>query len=144
MDLGVVPDQNHRPEALCRIPRIRAFEGGRGAWRDVENVPKPKSTELIGEGFLAIVWEDGHESFFEGPYLRSHCPCAACRVRRERNPPKPASAGLTLAMAPPRLVALEEVGRYAVRLRWSDGHSAGLYEFRLLRALCPCQSCSAG
>ena len=47
-------------------------------------------------------------------------------------------------MAPPRLVGMEQIGRYAVRLRWSDGHSAGIYEFGLLRSLCPCDGCSAG
>src|SRR5688500_11862779 len=99
--------------------------------------------ELIGEEFLAVVWEDGHESIYGGPFLRASCPCADCRVKRETGAsPKQPSGGLTIAMAPPRLVAFEEVGRYAVRLRWSDGHSAGLYEFRLLRDLCPCDLCA--
>ena len=102
--------------------------------------------ELIGDQFLAIVWDDGHESIFEGPYLRRNCPCAECRTRRERaagaGQPASSSPGITLAMAPPTLVGLEEVGRYAVRLRWSDRHSAGLFEFRLLRALCPCETCA--
>src|SRR5262244_3500104 len=109
--------------------------------------PKPRSIELIGDQFLAIVWDDGHESIYEGPYLRRNCPCAECRTKRERaasasgaggGAAAGASSGLTLAMAPPVLVGLEEVGRYAVRLRWSDRHSAGLFEFRLLRTLCPC------
>ena len=98
--------------------------------------------ELIGDQFLAIVWDDGHESFYEGPYLRKNCPCAECRTKRERAASAPlASPGLSLAMAPSTLVGLEEVGRYAVRLRWSDRHSAGLFEFRLLRELCPCEAC---
>ena len=106
---------------------------------------KPRTMERIGEEFLAVVWEDGHESFLDGPFLRANCPCAECRVKRERGlPAKQAPSGLSLALAPPRLVGLEEVGRYAVRLRWSDGHSSGLYEFRLLRALCTCESCRPG
>jgi DUF971 family protein len=105
--------------------------------------PKPRSMELIGDQFLAIVWDDGHESIYEGPYLRKNCPCAECRTRRERAAAAPgASPGLSLAMAPPTLVGLEEVGRYAVRLRWSDRHSAGLFELRLLRGLCPCEACT--
>lgn len=107
-------------------------------------IDKPRSIETIGEEFLAIVWEDGHESFYEGPYLRQHCPCAGCRTGKIapalRNPGHP---GLALLAPRPRLVGLEEVGRYAVRLRWNDGHSAGLYEHRLLRALCPCEPCRA-
>jgi len=99
--------------------------------------------ETIGQEFLAIVWEDGHESFYDAPLLRASCPCAECRVRRERGEPqrKAPSGGLTLAMAPPRLVAVDEVGRYATRIRWSDGHSAGLYDFRFLRELCTCETC---
>jgi DUF971 family protein len=98
--------------------------------------------ELVGDQFLAIVWEDGHESFYEGPYLRKNCPCADCRTKRERSAAAPSpSSGLSLAMAPPSLVGLEEVGRYAVRLRWSDGHSAGLFDHRLLRELCSCEAC---
>jgi DUF971 family protein len=107
---------------------------------------KPRTMELIGDQFLAIVWDDGHESIYEGPYLRKHCPCAECRTRREREAAAGSLAqappGLSLAMAPPVLVGLEEVGRYAVRLRWSDRHSAGLFEFRLLRNLCPCEACA--
>jgi DUF971 family protein len=106
--------------------------------------PKPRSMELIGDQFLAIVWDDDHESFYEGPYLRKHCPCADCRTKRERAAASSGSSpSLALAMAPPALVGLEEVGRYAVRLRWSDGHSAGLFDLRLLRALCPCEACQA-
>ena len=107
---------------------------------------KPRSMELIGDQFLAIVWDDGHESIYEGPYLRSHCPCAECRTRREREAAagksSATSPALSLVMAPPVLVGLEEVGRYAARLRWSDRHSAGLFEFRLLRSLCPCEACA--
>ena len=105
---------------------------------------KPRAMEIVGEQFLAIVWEDGHESFYEAPYLRNHCPCAACRSGKTiPSPLTPAHPGLALLKPPPRLLGMDEVGRYAVRLRWNDGHSAGLYEHRLLRALCPCESCRA-
>ena len=39
------------------------------------------------------------------------------------------------------LVHLEGVGNYAVSLTWQDGHSTGIYSFRLLRTLCPCDAC---
>ena len=104
---------------------------------------KPRTIEIIGEGFLVVVWDEGHETVFAGPDLRENCPCAECRVKKERASGAPAvSSGLKLAFAPPRLIGFETVGRYALRLRWSDGHSAGLYEFRLLRGLCPCEECA--
>jgi DUF971 family protein len=36
------------------------------------------------------------------------------------------------------LVHLEGVGNYAVSPTWADGHSTGIFSFRLLRDLCPC------
>ena len=108
----------------------------------MDQTPRPRSIERIGEEFLAIVWEDGHESFFAAPDLRKNCPCAACRTQAEHRPQLVSSGGaLTLITTAPRIVGIEEVGRYAVRLKWSDGHSSGLYEHRLLRALCRCDVC---
>lgn len=37
----------------------------------------------------------------------------------------------------------ELVGNYAVRFVWRDGHDTGIYEFRALRDLCPCDACRA-
>jgi len=107
---------------------------------------KPRSLERIGEEFLAIVWEDGHESFLEVQNLRKSCPCAACRADPPGPRPPLKSPGGALALLPdvPRLFGIEEVGNYAVRLRWSDGHSSGLYDYRLLRSLCPCEACRPG
>ena len=39
------------------------------------------------------------------------------------------------------LVHLDGVGNYAVAFTWADGHSTGIYSFRLLRKLCPCDAC---
>lgn len=32
-------------------------------------------------------------------------------------------------------------GRYGVTPEWADGHSLGIYTFRMLRAICPCTEC---
>jgi len=37
----------------------------------------------------------------------------------------------------------ELVGRYALQIYWSDGHSSGIYTFDYLRNLCPCTDCEA-
>ena len=37
----------------------------------------------------------------------------------------------------------ELVGRYALQIYWSDGHSTGIYSFPYLRSLCPCPECTA-
>jgi DUF971 family protein len=35
------------------------------------------------------------------------------------------------------------VGQYAIQIEWSDGHSSGIFNFRDLRANCPCEACAA-
>ena len=39
------------------------------------------------------------------------------------------------------LVHVDGVGNYAVSPTWADGHDTGIYSFRLLRELCPCDAC---
>jgi DUF971 family protein len=36
---------------------------------------------------------------------------------------------------------IELVGQYAMAVRWSDGHTTGIYNFRDLRDRCPCDAC---
>jgi DUF971 family protein len=42
-----------------------------------------------------------------------------------------------------RAKGIELVGQYAMSIEWSDGHSTGIYNFRDLRARCPCAICAA-
>lgn len=37
-----------------------------------------------------------------------------------------------------------QVGRYAVRFQWSDGHESGIYSWNYLRRVCQCAECEAG
>jgi DUF971 family protein len=39
---------------------------------------------------------------------------------------------------------IQLVGRYAIRIRWSDGHGTGIYTFQRLREWCPCEACAVG
>ena len=92
--------------------------------------PTPTSLERIGETGLKIRWEDGHESIYTWILLRDACPCAVCREG-----PSPRSG--------PEIRALEvqPVGRYALNVRFSDGHSTGIFSYELLRSICPCEEC---
>lgn len=80
-----------------------------------------------------MVWEDSHQSAFPLDYLRSWCPCAVCQGH--------APDARYLDLRDQELVHLDAVGNYALSLTWQDGHSTGIYSFRLLRALCPCPDC---
>ena len=95
-----------------------------------------------GENTMAIHWSDGHESVYPYRYLRSRCPCASCDEMGP--PPEEAAGGLPiLGQRPLHPERAELVGRYALQVYWSDGHSAGIYAFDHLRRLCPCAECTA-
>jgi DUF971 family protein len=82
---------------------------------------------------VVVTWEDGHVSAFPLDYLRSWCPCAMCQGH--------SAQASYLALQGQELVHLDGVGNYAVSFTWQDGHSTGIYSFRLLRQLCPCEVC---
>ena len=85
-------------------------------------------------GELGIVWEDGHESYYPGHYLRCACACARCvdemsgrKILEDDRVPNDVE-----------ILELHPVGNYAISFRWSDGHDTGIYSYRHLRNLCPC------
>ena len=82
---------------------------------------------------LVVTWDDGHVSVFGLDYLRSWCPCAVCQGHQP--------VARYLDLHDQQLAQVEGVGNYALSLTWQDGHSTGIYSFRLLRELCPCDAC---
>ena len=94
----------------------------------------PKDLRVrIAEQRLTILWKDGKESDYSLGELRRRCPCAACRADRESQNTDP----LRILKSDPtdiRVTHAELVGNYAIRFRWSDGHDAGIFDFRLLRS----------
>jgi DUF971 family protein len=97
---------------------------------------------------IRIDWKDGHHSSYDLDYLRENCPCATCagthgtptyRQQREQEKKNP----LHMYQAALRMVSVEPVGNYAIRITWSDGHNTGIYSFDTFRALCPCEECTA-
>jgi DUF971 family protein len=82
---------------------------------------------------VVVTWEDGHLSVFPLDYLRSWCPCAVCQGH--------SAQARYLDLHEQELVHLDGVGNYALSLTWQDGHSTGIYSFRMLRQLCPCEAC---
>lgn len=84
---------------------------------------------------LAVVWEDGSESYLTLKYLRRACPCAGCSGERDLvgNVYKaPASADSPSKF---RLKEYRFVGGYALLLVWADGHDTGLYSYDYLGRL---------
>lgn len=93
---------------------------------------------------IQIDWKDGHHSSFGLVYLRDHCPCASC-TGAHGTPPRPhqAASPFPLFQAALRILDVEPIGNYAIKINWSDGHSSGLYSWEHLRKVCPCPGCAA-
>lgn len=99
-----------------------------------------------------ISWADGHSSHFDFLYLRDHCPCANCKDERLKKPSTESAAALpasgigtgVLPMYKPKPKArhAEVIGRYAIQLEFTDGHSAGIFSYDYLRMICPCEECT--
>jgi len=41
-----------------------------------------------------------------------------------------------------KMLSVEPVGGYAIRIAWNDGHSTGIYSFDHFRKICPCDECT--
>ena len=105
-------------------------------------MPDKPSTEPVNvtpfpNGEVGVVWSDGHESYFNGQALRCACGCAKCvdevtgrKMLIDSNVPEDVQA-----------LAIHPVGRYGLSVEWSDGHDTGIYAFKTLRKMCPCDDC---
>lgn len=85
----------------------------------------------VGDKELLFTWGDETRTLLSNRLIRYHCGCAGCidemtgkrRIREEDVAPdiKP--------------LRIENVGNYAIKIHWSDGHNTGIYSFELLRTL---------
>ncbi|MGN6393572.1 MAG: DUF971 domain-containing protein [Gemmatimonadales bacterium] len=103
------------------------------------SLPVPHAITRRDDGVL-VEWEEGgHAALYPARPLRLACACAECVDEMS-------GRGLLDSAAVPddvRPVSLELVGTYGLRVRWSDGHSTGIYTFERLLASCPCPRCAS-
>ena len=97
-------------------------------------VPVPVEIGRANQYDVKIVWQDGHESVYPARPLRLSCPCAGC-MDEVTGEVRLVESAIPQDVHP---VKIETVGRYAINIRWSDGHNTGIYAFDRLRKLCPC------
>jgi DUF971 family protein len=91
---------------------------------------------------IHIDWKDGHHSQYPLQYLRDRCPCATC-TGVHGTPPAAAQPSSPFQMYKPalKMLGVEPVGNYAIRINWNDGHNTGIYSWEHLRRICPCADC---
>jgi DUF971 family protein len=111
--------------------------------------PKSVKVNLTSGTGVDIEWNDGHVSHYNFVYLRDACPCAMCedeRGKTGRRPGEPATAapGALLIFKPhAKPLSAEGVGKYAIKFSWNDNHDLGIYSWKFLREVCPCEECKA-
>ncbi|MEE9382609.1 MAG: DUF971 domain-containing protein [Nannocystaceae bacterium] len=94
-------------------------------------MPVPTDVTLKrDENVLSLTWDDGSASDLPIAYVRRWCPCASCQGH---------SGHVSYLATPTSATAtgLEEVGAYAVRIKFTDGHSTGIYTWTWLHRLSP-------
>ena len=112
----------------------------------MNQVLDPEHIAISKSRGIKIDWKDGHHSEYTAAYLRDECPCASCTGAHGTEPQKsnystPAANPFQMYRPALRMDSVEEVGSYAIRIRWNDGHSTGIYSWEHLRRICPCAEC---
>ncbi len=85
---------------------------------------------------IAVKWNDGTESFINNKTLRKKCPCANCSGESDVFGNIYKSKGTNMDEPNKyKIVGYINVGHYAIRIAWGDGHNAGIYSFDFMKSL---------
>ena len=103
---------------------------------------EPEHIAISKSKGIKIDWKDGVRSEYSLALLRDNCPCAHCTGAHGTKPQrtsysKPDANPFKMYQPALRMVNIEPVGSYALRIHWSDGHSSGIYSYDFLRTLIP-------
>ncbi len=93
----------------------------------------PTNVQVIGNE-VAILWDDGVESFFDFEKLRAASPSASNMGERDILGNQYGGDG-PKQFKGVQVVGWVQVGNYALRFDFSDGHNSGLYSYDYLRQL---------
>jgi DUF971 family protein len=90
-----------------------------------------RQIKQIDNHSFQIEWSDGVLATYRLSELQKCCPCARC-IDESTNERR-ASAPVVSENVKAKLI--QSVGRYALRIQFTEGCSTGLYNFSYLRAL---------
>lgn len=92
--------------------------------------PRPTEIRYVRETrTLCVRFDSGEQFEMDAEFLRVHSPSAEVRGHG------PGQEVLQIGKEAVTIDAIEPIGNYAVRLRFDDGHSSGLYSFQELLRL---------
>lgn len=102
-----------------------------------EVIAQPVEIKQGQNNELLIHWNDGHKSAYPSYFLRRFCRCALC-VDEWSGEKRLDESAIPKDIHPLRI---QGVGRYGIKIDWSDGHDTGIYTFKYMRSICPCPDC---
>lgn len=109
-------------------------------------IPEPDHIAVSKSKGITIEWKDGHQSVYPLAWLRDQCPCATCTGAHGTEPQRtnysqPQANPFQMYKPAPKMLGVEPVGHYAIRIQWNDGHNTGIYSWDVFRRICPCEDC---
>jgi DUF971 family protein len=112
----------------------------------MSNPIEPEHIAISKSKGVKIDWQDGHHSEYSCAFLRDECPCATCTGAHGTEPQKtgysqPSSNPFQMYKPTIKMLNVEPVGNYAIRINWNDGHNTGIYSFEHFRRICQCPEC---
>jgi len=93
----------------------------------------PQDIQMIGSE-IAVRWNDGKESYITFASLRAASPSAEVRGEQDIFGNK-YGGEVPKNYVGVEVTGWEQIGNYAIRFEFSDGHRTGLYSYDLLRQL---------
>lgn len=95
---------------------------------------------------IEVDWKDGQHSSFGLAFLRDNCPCAVCTGAHGTVPQRTNYQATSTPVNDPanpfkiyqpavKMLSVEPVGQYAIKIQWNDGHGSGIYSWEHLRKL---------
>lgn len=100
-------------------------------------MPRPTLTRIAwspAANTLSVGFADGVQAVLSAEFLRVFSPSAEVRGHGGGEPM------LVIGKSQVKLIAVEPVGRYALKLVFDDGHDSGLYDSQTLHQLCQQQA----
>jgi DUF971 family protein len=94
-----------------------------------QNITPTEIRARSNSRLLVVSFADGRSFELPFEYLRTHSPSAEVKGHG------PGQETLVLGKQTVGIKAVEQVGQYAVRIVFDDGHDSGLFSWRYLREL---------
>lgn len=102
-----------------------------GVERLKQYADQPQDIAVDDKGWLKLAWSDQGESVLSPYQLRVACRCAACVDEMSGEP----LLQVETVNNSIRMLRIDPVGHYGIKIQFSDGHQTGIYTFEALKQL---------